>query len=372
MAFCSTPAFVYFGRNGPFGSNWIKIGRSWDPKRRSIRHINKFPNFELISVYEFKEDYQAVDAESVLHRYFNAYRIQKRHEWFYPSRHLQILILLGMRTFQIRGEKHTVAKRFTDTEKWAKPLFHDLEMKMKLVWIYICDNCDHAGIWDVNMKLLSFQVGCDVTADDISNAFGDKVQWLDSGKKLFIESFIDFQYGGLNPTNRVHQSVLTRLEKLGVSMGLTSPLQGVKDKDIDKEKEMEMEMDKVKEKEKEKDKFINFPKQKIEFIYSRYPRKEGKSVGIKRLKTQIKNEKDLEDFGRAVDNYVDFCKRERRPKEFIKQFSTFITEWRDWLSDETGTSQDFGRSKSFAQQRSDANAELYRKAQEGAFDEYES
>lgn len=358
--------FIYFLLKPNRGRGLIKIGRSWNPYRRMEQLSRRHGILHLLAVYKIDSHWTAINQEAVLLRYFTPYRIGKT-EWFYPNRVLGWLIFLGQKQYNVRGEQYTVAKRFTDTEKWAKPHFHDLDMRMKLVWIYICDNCDHAGIWDVNMKLLSFQIGIEVTVADINNAFGQKVQWLDNGQKLFIEPFIDFQYGALNSANRVHLSVITRLEKLGVCMGLASPLQGSKDKDKDKNKEKDKDL------EKEKDRFLQFPKNKIEMIYKEYPRKEGKSAGMRRLKGQIKNETDLLNFGKAVSNYSAFCAREKRPREYIKQFSTFVGEWQDWLDPETGTATNFGGTRrTFAQMKSDNNADLVRRAREGEFDEYEN
>jgi len=39
-----------------------------------------------------------------------------------------------------------MAKRFTDTEKWNEDWFLEIINPHKLFWIYICDNCNHAGI----------------------------------------------------------------------------------------------------------------------------------------------------------------------------------------------------------------------------------
>ena len=51
-----------------------------------------------------------------------------------------------------------MAKRFTDTEKWKDPWFCALTEKEKLFWVYIVDNCDHAGIWRVNWPLVQFYI----------------------------------------------------------------------------------------------------------------------------------------------------------------------------------------------------------------------
>ena len=43
------------------------------------------------------------------------------------------------------------------------------------MWLYLLDSCDHAGVWDINIKLMSFQLGEPITLDEILNAFKSKV-----------------------------------------------------------------------------------------------------------------------------------------------------------------------------------------------------
>ncbi len=107
-----------------------------------------------------------------------------------------------------------MAKRFTDTGKWAKGSFSELSIKMKLVWIYLCDNCDYAGVWDINVKLLGFQIGEVVTLKEIEDSFKEKI--LVRENKAIIPSFVEFQYGKLRDNNSVHASVLSKLKKLDI------------------------------------------------------------------------------------------------------------------------------------------------------------
>lgn len=134
-----------------------------------------------------------------------------------------------------------MAKRMTDANKWRKPFFDNLSSKMKLVWLYLCDACDHAGVWDINLRVMCFELKENVTIEEMTESFGDKIVWI-SDEKIFIPSFVEFQYGALNPQNRVHNSVINRLTKLNlwaINKGHLSPLQRAKDKDkdIDKEKD---------------------------------------------------------------------------------------------------------------------------------------
>ena len=109
-----------------------------------------------------------------------------------------------------------MAKRFTDTGKWGKQSFSELSLKMKLVWLYLCDNCDHAGIWDVHLGLLEFQLGEKVSLEDFDE-LGDKVVFFHNNKKIFIPSFIEFQQkclvNELNPENNSHKGILNCLKK---------------------------------------------------------------------------------------------------------------------------------------------------------------
>jgi len=143
-------------------------------------------------------------------------------------------------------------KRFTDTEKWKKPFIRGLQGPYKLLWFYILDDCDHAGIWQIDMEVACIRIGENVTLDGAMDAFGDHIFLIDSSK-LFVPDFITFQYGELKEVNRMHASVISILKKFnlydpkqGAAKPLVSPFQGAKDKDKDK--------DKVKDKEQYKDK----------------------------------------------------------------------------------------------------------------------
>lgn len=117
-----------------------------------------------------------------------------------------------------------MAKRFTDTSKWNKPFIRGLQAPYKLLWFYILDDCDHAGIWQVDYEVAKIRIGCDIDFDSALTVFKSHIQVFDSGQKWFIPDFIEFQYGELNPANRVHQSIISIHKKYKIKP-LTSPLQ---------------------------------------------------------------------------------------------------------------------------------------------------
>jgi len=131
-----------------------------------------------------------------------------------------------------------MAKRFTDSEKWKKPFIKKLPMQYKLLWFYLLDDCNHAGVWQVDLEIASLRIGYKLNLKDSITALNDKIKVFDNGEKWFIKDFIEFQYGELNEKNRAHKSVISVLNKynlLSLNKPLTSPLQGAKDKDKDKE-----------------------------------------------------------------------------------------------------------------------------------------
>ena len=141
-----------------------------------------------------------------------------------------------------------MSKRFTDTEKWKKPFIRNLSAPYKLLWLYICDDCDYAGIWQVDIDVARIRIGEDINEQDAIKFFDDKIIKIDNGNKWFIPSFIDFQYpSGLNPENKAHGGIIKMLLKHKLINDefkpLNSPLQG--DKDMVKDKVMDK--DKVKE-----------------------------------------------------------------------------------------------------------------------------
>ena len=129
-----------------------------------------------------------------------------------------------------------MAKRMTDTDKWKKRFVRELEPQHKLLWFYILDDCNHAGIWEVDIDVASIRVGIDLSYDNLPSLFGEKVISFDNGDKWFIPDFIEYQYGELNQNSNVHKSVINLLNKYnleGYVKGSQRVESTLKDKDTD-------------------------------------------------------------------------------------------------------------------------------------------
>lgn len=109
-----------------------------------------------------------------------------------------------------------MAKRFTDTDKWKKPFIRSLTLTEKLLWFYILDDCDIAGLWQVDFEVAEIRIGSKLDKKAIMKSFGDAIIEIDNGEKWFIPSFIEFQYGSqLSKTNNIFKSIdkiLTRYD----------------------------------------------------------------------------------------------------------------------------------------------------------------
>ena len=140
-----------------------------------------------------------------------------------------------------------MAKRFIDTELFRQGWFRKLPPALKSAWIYLITNCDHAGVYEPDLELMSFCVGTKITKEDIIKHLGDQISELNGGGKWFLHKFIGYQYGELREVNNAHKGVLKVLSKynieLGACKGLSRPSVASQDKDKDKDKDKSKDKD---------------------------------------------------------------------------------------------------------------------------------
>lgn len=124
-------------------------------------------------------------------------------------------------------------KRFTDTEKWIKDKwFSELEPKYKLFWLYLIDNCDNVGVWEVNLRIANMLIGYEYSIDSLLVVFEDKVHVMHDGNKWWVTSFIQFQHGKLDPesSSKPVLSYFALLEKHRLSIDYTNTIHSVQGK----------------------------------------------------------------------------------------------------------------------------------------------
>tara|TARA_R110000824_G_scaffold397267_2_gene599841 strand:+ start:8870 stop:9526 length:657 start_codon:yes stop_codon:yes gene_type:complete len=111
-----------------------------------------------------------------------------------------------------------MAKRFTDTEKWKKGFVRNLPPAYKLLWLYMLDDCDNAGVWQVEVEVASIRLAVKVNENEALKLFGNNVISFGEGTKWFIKEFVKFQQGvnhisELNDNSNPHKSILRIVEQ---------------------------------------------------------------------------------------------------------------------------------------------------------------
>lgn len=255
-----------------------------------------------------------------------------------------------------------MAKRLTDTNKYKKQFIRNLPGAYKLLWDYICLDCDHAGIWIKDFEIAQTYIGKDMPVSEdealkLFNADEERIIVTKGGSKWFIKPFIDFQYGELIPTNRVHQSVLKELKKCGVDekiKPLASPLQEAKDNNKDKDKD--------KDKEKEKEKGVQGEKPKVDEVETAKA-EEIIRVWNRNFKNRSENPQDLnlqyavvsclhstsrhtlpQHITEAIKNYKTACELPDSQAWSKYRFHAFITKKIDKYWPETFNAENFKKS----------------------------
>jgi hypothetical protein len=164
-----------------------------------------------------------------------------------------------------------MAKRFIDTGLFRKKWIRELDCDMKLFWVYLLTDCDHAGIWDVDVERAAFQLNAELTESKILETFNKKIVPFKKDK-WFVPKFIEYQYGELNENIRPHQSVIKILQKYKLYKGFTSPLQTPKVKNTDKKqdqlKKISSELDDLQKEFKQREVVKEFEKFK-DFAYGK-------------------------------------------------------------------------------------------------------
>lgn len=155
-----------------------------------------------------------------------------------------------------------MAKRLTDSNKWNDNWYSNLPIDIKLVWNYLLDTCDHAGVYKVNLKLLRFQTDCDKTETAILEYLKGRIYI--KGDKWFIPKFITFQYQNfftsntpaiksarellishsiIQPNENSFDKIIEELNKPSITLIEPLPNHYITTKDKDKDKDMVMDMD---------------------------------------------------------------------------------------------------------------------------------
>ncbi len=82
-------------------------------------------------------------------------------------------------------------------------------------------------------------------------------------------------------------------------------------------------------------------------LYDSYPRKVGRKKGLARLRTILAKNGAFEQIQLAITNYTSHCENLKMETKFIKHFTTFLSEWEDWLDPGHGGGKTFATNAVF-------------------------
>jgi hypothetical protein len=132
-----------------------------------------------------------------------------------------------------------MAKRFTDTEKWNDDWYISLSNDYRIIWQWLLDNCNHAGICKRSIKLLNLMCYTTVSEVDMVEKMDGRVLVVDN--KWFIPKFLKFQYSTLHSKKPAIVSAVAELEKHNLLSMIPESFGNdyliIKDKDKDKDKD---------------------------------------------------------------------------------------------------------------------------------------
>lgn len=84
----------------------------------------------------------------------------------------------------------------------------------------------------------------------------------------------------------------------------------------------------------------------LDAVYFLYPRKQGKTAGLKKLAADLRSGATLGQVRSAIEHYKKHLEKNRTDPKFVKMFSTFIGEWRDWLDPHHGSTDKIKKASS--------------------------
>jgi hypothetical protein len=107
--------------------------------------------------------------------------------------------------------------RFTDTDKWRDPWFRKLPPWGKLLWQFLCDNCDAAGVWQADKEMADMFLGQAIPWDEVPQRFHGRIRELPNDRWLVTKFVIFQQPKGLHPRDNYGKAVLRLLYKHGLT-----------------------------------------------------------------------------------------------------------------------------------------------------------
>lgn len=209
-----------------------------------------------------------------------------------------------------------MAKRFTDTQIWLKRWFRKLSPAMKCFWFYLKDNCDSAGIWDVDLELAETFIGASLDHEEVLRVFSSQIEVIKGGDQWFIVDFITFQQGVLRNNVKPHQPIIQRLKVKGLWEGY---LRGINTPEYsivyNNKEEGGMGGD---------EKTSNITAKQFEKLWIIYPGKSQQKGSKAQAKTKICRKGYKYSFDETKQAFTLYAQSDKVKNGYIKHMTTFL------------------------------------------------
>lgn len=108
-----------------------------------------------------------------------------------------------------------MSNRLTDSDKWKDIWFSNLSPHSKLLFIFLCENCNNAGIYEVNKKFMLFYLG--INDEELKKSITEITKTYiksNDGKRIWIKNYLKYQSKlPLNENNNNHKQILIILKE---------------------------------------------------------------------------------------------------------------------------------------------------------------
>lgn len=109
-------------------------------------------------------------------------------------------------------------KRFRDTKISREAWYRKLKPVFKCTWDFLCDECDEAGMWSIDLDALFFFLGEEINFNEFllavnADKYDNPRVELYGKDKVWITGFVEFQCGELSEKCIPHKKIITLLIK---------------------------------------------------------------------------------------------------------------------------------------------------------------
>lgn len=108
-----------------------------------------------------------------------------------------------------------MSNRLTDADKWKDVWFANLSPYAKLLFIFLCESCNNAGVYEINKKFILFYTG--LSEEQLISAIEEiKKTYIKSrdGNRIWIKNYLKYQKKlPLNSNNNNHKQIIMILKE---------------------------------------------------------------------------------------------------------------------------------------------------------------